>query len=70
MISELINKTNGFSLNFKKIYQSLNMIFMKYYYTLLTKNCLLKNLGSYILLFNSEQRTKKEKKVKKKKKLN
>ena len=51
VISELMNKTNILSYDFKNIDQSSSMITMKCYYTLFTKNGLLKNIGSYILLF-------------------
>ena len=50
IISDLINKTELLSYNFTSKSQS-NMITMKCYYTLCTKNGLLKNIGSYILLF-------------------
>ena len=51
VISELINKTDILSYNFEKKGESYNMITMKCYYTLFTKDGLLKNIGSYILLF-------------------
>ena len=53
VISELVNKTDLLSYNFTNVDQSLNMITMKCYYTLFTKNGLLKNIGSYILLFTT-----------------
>ena len=51
VISDLINKTELLSHNFSSKSQSLNMLTMKCYYTLFTKNGLLKNIGSYIILF-------------------
>ena len=51
IISELINKTNDLSYNFTKKEESSNIITMKCVYTLFSKNGLLKNIGSYILLF-------------------
>ena len=51
VISELINETDLLSYDFTNKGQSSNMIAMKCYYTLFTKNGLLKNIGSYILLF-------------------
>ena len=52
VVSELINKTDVLSYKFKNTEQSSsNMITMKCYYVLFTKNGLLKNIGSYILLF-------------------
>ena len=51
IISDLINKTELLSYNFTSKSQSSNMVTMKCYYTLFTKNGLLKNIGSYILLF-------------------
>ena len=51
VISELMNQTNLLSYNFDNNKKSSNMITMKCYYTLFTKNGLLKNIGSYILLF-------------------
>ena len=51
IISELINQTDLLSYNFTNKAQSSNMITMKCYYTLFTKNGLLGNIGSYILLF-------------------
>ena len=51
VISELINKTNILSYNFETKDESSNMIIMKCYYTLFTKNGFIKNIGSYILLF-------------------
>ena len=51
VISELINQTDLLSYNFTTKSQSSNMITMKCYYTLFTKSGLIKNIGSYILLF-------------------
>ena len=51
VISELINQTDLLSYNFTTKSQSSNMITMKCYYTLFTKNNKKKNIGSYILLF-------------------
>ena len=51
VISELINNTDILSYNFENKGGSSNMITMKCYYTLFTKDGLLKNIGSYILLF-------------------
>ena len=51
IISELINQTNDLSYSFKNKEESSNMITMKCVYTLFTKDVLLKNIGSYILLF-------------------
>ena len=51
VISELINNTNTLSYNFTNVDQSSNIVTMKCYYTLFTKNGLIKNIGSYILLF-------------------
>ena len=51
VISELVNNTDILSYNFTNTDKSSNMITMKCYYTLFTKNGLLKNIGSYILLF-------------------
>ena len=51
VISELINSTDILSYNFETKDESSNMIIMKCYYTLFTKNGFIKNIGSYILLF-------------------
>ena len=51
IISELINQTNDLSYSFTNKEESSNMITMKCVYTLFTKNGLLKNIGSHILLF-------------------
>ena len=51
VVSELINKTDLLSYNFTNVDQSSNMFAMKCYYTLFSKTGLLKNIGSYILLF-------------------
>ena len=51
VISEFINKTDILSYNFINKKETSNMITMKCYYTLFTKNGLIKNIGSYILLF-------------------
>ena len=51
VISELINQTNIFSYNFTNKEKSSNMITMKCYYTLFTKEGLKSNIGSYILIF-------------------
>ena len=51
VISELINKTDILYHNFENKEESSNIITMKCYYTLFTKNGLIKNIGSYILLF-------------------
>ena len=50
-ISELINKTDILYYNFDNKKESSNMVTMKCYYTLFTKSGLIKNIGSYILLF-------------------
>ena len=50
VISELINQTDILSHNFTSKEQSSNMITMKCYYTLFTKEGLSDNIGSYILL--------------------
>ena len=50
VISELINQTDILSHNFTSKEKSSNMITMKCYYTLFTKDGLSKNIGSYILL--------------------
>ena len=50
VISELINQ-NDLSYNFTYKEESSNIITMKCVYTLFTKNGLIKNIGSYILLF-------------------
>ena len=51
LISEIINQTDILSYNFtSKEESSTNMITMKWYYTLFTKDGLAKNIGSYILL--------------------
>ena len=51
VISELINQTDILSYNFTSKEKSSNMITMKCYYTLFTKNGLANNIGSYILIF-------------------
>ena len=51
VIAELINNTDILLHNFTNIDQSSNMITMKCYYTLFSKTGLIKNIGSYILLF-------------------
>ena len=51
VISELINQTDILSYNFISKSGSFNMITMKCYYTLFTKEGLYKNIGSYILIF-------------------
>ena len=52
VVSELINKTDVLSYKFKNTEQSSsNMITMKCYYVLFTKNGLLKNIGSYIFYY-------------------
>ena len=50
-ISEIANQTNLLSNNFAKKSQSTNMVSMKCYYTLFTKDGMIKNIASYILLF-------------------
>ena len=50
VISELINQTDILSHNFTSIEESSNMVTMKCYYTLFTKDGLANNIGSYILL--------------------
>ena len=51
LISEIINQTDILSHNFiSKEESSTNMVTMKCYYTLFTKDGLAKNIGSYILL--------------------
>ena len=49
-VSELVNNTDILSNNFTKKGES-SMVSMKCYYTLFTKDGILKNIGSYILLF-------------------
>ena len=51
VISELINQSNNLYHNFTRKEESLNMITMKCYYTLFTKEGLATNIGSYILIF-------------------
>ena len=51
VISELINQTNNLYHNFTNKEESLNMITMKCYYVLFTKEGLATNIGSYILIF-------------------
>ena len=51
IISELINQTDIFSHNFTSKEESSNMFTMKCYHTLFTKNGLVKNICSYILIF-------------------
>ena len=51
VISELINQTDILSYNFTSKSESFNIITMKCYYTLFTKEGLYKNIGSYILIF-------------------
>ena len=51
IISEIMNQTNDLSYNFSSDGESSNMITMKCVHTLFTKNGLIKNIGSYILLF-------------------
>ena len=51
VISELMNQTDILSYNFTDNGQSYNILTMKCYYTLFTKEGLYKNIGSYILLF-------------------
>ena len=50
VISELINQTDALSHNFKSKKGSSNMVTMKCYYTLFTKDGLSRNIGSYILM--------------------
>ena len=52
VISELINQTDNLNYNFTSKEESSNMVTMKCYHTLFTKNGLAKNIGSYILIFN------------------
>ena len=51
IISEIMNETNDFSYGFANKEESSNMISMKCVHTLFTKKGLIKNIGSYILLF-------------------
>ena len=51
IISEIMNQTNDLYYNFISKEESSNMITMKCVRTLFTKNGLIKNIGSYILLF-------------------
>ena len=51
LISEIINQNDILYKNFKNQTLYSNMISMKCYYTLFTKEGLLKNIGSYILFF-------------------
>ena len=51
-ISEIVNQTNLLWNNFTKKSQSTNMVSMKCYYTLFTKDGIIKNFASYILLVN------------------
>ena len=53
VISEIISQSDILYNNFDKKDQTLNMISMKCYYTLFTKEGIYKNLGNYILLFVS-----------------
>ena len=50
-IKEIINEENYFSYHFTSKEESSNFVAMKCFYTLFTKKGLLKNIGSYILLF-------------------
>ena len=51
VISDIINQTDILSHNFTSKSKSFNMITMKCYYTLFTKEGLYKNIVSYILIF-------------------
>ena len=51
VISDIINQTDILSHNFTSKSESFNMVTMKCYYTLFTKEGLYKNIGSYILIF-------------------
>ena len=51
IVSEFINQSNNLSYNFINKNENSNMITMKCVSTLFTKDGLLKNIGSYILLF-------------------
>ena len=53
IISEIISQSDILYNNFEKKEQTTNMISMKCYYTLFTKEGIYKNLGNYILLFTS-----------------
>ena len=53
VISEIISQSDILYNNFDKKGQSLNVVSMKCYYTLFTKEGIYKNLGNYILLFAS-----------------
>ena len=52
IISELMNQTDALSYNFSGKETSSNVITMKCFQTLFSKNGLIKNIGNYILLFN------------------
>ena len=51
LISELFNNTDILTYNFKNKEDSSNMVTMKCYYTLFTKEGLKTNIGNYIILF-------------------
>ena len=51
VISELIDQADILSYNFTSKSESFNMVTMKCYYTLFTKEGLSKNMGSYIMIF-------------------
>ena len=51
VISDIFNQTDILDNDFSKTGQSLSMASMKCYYTLFTKDGILRNIGSYVLLF-------------------
>ena len=51
VISEVINQTDILFYNFTNKKESSNMVTLKCYYTLFTKNGLYKNIGNYIIAF-------------------